>query len=641
MIYTDDFSSIYSLCSLGSLNQVIYWQTILPSLAENRYFTQLYIYDPEKKATRQISEAMNLKVVGQSEQSIFLCDKGDRQHSLYTWDEQRSRLQKRFTGELDMVKVEAKKGTCVMSCVHCRTEHEPNQPDFGKVDSENLFEIHELPFSYNGKGLIPGTIHKLYSLEGEQVEPITPDSLDVLSFCVADDGQEVYFVAQEKAGLDKENQQLFVYDVKTKHVQNIFPFETVHYMHCLCTQGENIYFTSADAEKYGYGQSPHLITMNRQTKAVTARECFDRSIGLDEITTDIKMGDHNLFACADQELTFGMTDRYHTHLYQVRDKQAEPLFDFEGSVLSFTGHRKRVYFIAQKTGGLDELYVYDGQHVEPITHFNAPYLAQAKPNLPIHFSVKNEEFGDLDAFIIEPQNYDSSKRYPAILDIHGGPRMAYGDGFFHEMQLWSSQGYFVVYGNPRGSAGRGDGFANARMGRMAYEPYDDLMTILDEAIRRYPAIDTDQLMVTGGSYGGYMTNWIVGHTDRFKAAVTQRSITNWVSQTLQTDVANVSFRRFFYHAEEFWDNIDMMWELSPLKYARQITTPLMFIHSADDLRCPLSQAIQLYNALKILNKETALNIFKEETHELSRSGKPANRFLRLKLITDWFDQHRS
>lgn len=147
----------------------------------------------------------------------------------------------------------------------------------------------------------------------------------------------------------------------------------------------------------------------------------------------------------------------------------------------------------------------------------------------------NTDGVDIDGFVMKPVGYEPGTRYPGILHIHGGPKMVFGPGFHHEMQLWAASGFFVCYCNPRGSCGKGNAFADLQ-GKYGEVDFRDLMEFTDEVLRRYPEIDADRMGVAGGSYGGFMTNWVIGHTDRFRCAVSQRSIANYVGDYLLSDI---------------------------------------------------------------------------------------------------------
>ena len=228
------------------------------------------------------------------------------------------------------------------------------------------------------------------------------------------------------------------------------------------------------------------------------------------------------------------------------------------------------------------------------------------------------------------------KKYPVILDIHGGPKTVSGPVFYHEMQHWAGKGYFVIFCNPTGSDGRGE-FMDIR-GKYGTVDFEDIMAFCDAALAQYPEMDADNCFETGGSYGGFMTNWIIGHTDRFRACASQRSISNWISFYGVSDIGVVFAED--QCAATVWPDPEKMWWHSPLKYADQVKTPTLFIHSFEDYRCPIDQGYQMYTALVAHGVETKMVCFKGENHELSRSGKPRHRIRRLKEITEWFDVHQ-
>ena len=203
------------------------------------------------------------------------------------------------------------------------------------------------------------------------------------------------------------------------------------------------------------------------------------------------------------------------------------------------------------------------------------------------------------------------------------------------MQYWANEGYFVFFCNPVGSDGRGNAFADIR-GKYGTIDYKNLMDFTDAVLEKYPQIDKKRIGETGGSYGGFMTNWIVGHTDRFACAATQRSISNWISFYGISDIG--TYFSTDQTAGNIYDKLDKMWEQSPLKYVDQVKTPLLFIHSDEDYRCPLSQGLQFYTALADRNHMVRMCVFHGENHELSRSGKPKHRVRRLTEITDWMNR---
>ena len=245
----------------------------------------------------------------------------------------------------------------------------------------------------------------------------------------------------------------------------------------------------------------------------------------------------------------------------------------------------------------------------------------------------NTDGVDIDGFVMKPVGYEPGKRYPGILHIHGGPKMVFGPGFHHEMQLWAASGFFVCYCNPRGSCGKGNAFADLH-GEVDFR---DLMEFTDEVLRRYPEIDADRMGVAGGSYGGFMTNWVIGHTDRFRCAVSQRSIANYMGDYLLSDIG------YYYVPDQQLGTIgehpERLWKASPLTYADRVKTPTLFIHADKDYRCTLANDLEMFAALKLHGVESKLCMFYGENHGLSREGKPSNRISRLSEILHWMEEH--
>ncbi len=249
---------------------------------------------------------------------------------------------------------------------------------------------------------------------------------------------------------------------------------------------------------------------------------------------------------------------------------------------------------------------------------------------------KSAAGNDLQGWIITPPGFDPAKRYPSILEIHGGPRTQYGNFFMHEFYYLAAQGYVVYFCNPRGGQGYGEAHSRAIWNNWGTVDYDDVMAWVDH-FEKLSYIDTDRMGVTGGSYGGYMTNWIIGHTDRFAAAVTQRSVSNLISMYGSSDF-NWAFQYEFGDLPP-WEDMDNYWRQSPIRYIGNAKTPTLVIHSEQDLRCAMEQGEQVFVALKRLGVATEMVRFPEEPHGLSRGGRTDRRVARLGHIARWFNRH--
>ena len=265
---------------------------------------------------------------------------------------------------------------------------------------------------------------------------------------------------------------------------------------------------------------------------------------------------------------------------------------------------------------------------------NEAYLAEHIVTTPERFTYKGYDNWDIHGWYMPP--VEKKDKHAAILYVHGGPQVAYGESFFHEMQALSAKGYGVIMINPRGSNTYGQNFVKSILGDYGNHDFDDLMMGVDYILETHPEVDADQLYVSGGSYGGFMTNWIVTHTDRFRAAVTQRSISNWISFYGTSDIGP------FFVEKQLLDDIhnpQRLWEMSPVAHAKNAKTPLLVLHGQSDLRCPQEQGEQMYMAMRKNNVPTKMILFPQSSHGLSRQGLPNLRQERLKAITDWFEEY--
>jgi dipeptidyl aminopeptidase/acylaminoacyl peptidase len=247
---------------------------------------------------------------------------------------------------------------------------------------------------------------------------------------------------------------------------------------------------------------------------------------------------------------------------------------------------------------------------------------------------KGPDENDLQGWIIKPPGFDPSKKYPSIMEIHGGPLTQYGKFFMHEFYYLAANGYIVYFSNPRGGRGYGEEHAKGIYGDWGGVDYGDLMAWADY-MEKQPYIDPKRMGVTGGSYGGYMTVWIIGHTQRFTAAVTQRCVSNFVSMWGSSDF-NWVFQKELGDKPPFED-LQNFWSHSPIAYIGNTRTPTLVIHNEGDLRCPIEQGEQVFVALKKLGVESEMVRFPDEFHGLSRTGRTDRRIARLNHILRWFD----
>lgn len=344
-----------------------------------------------------------------------------------------------------------------------------------------------------------------------------------------------------------------------------------------------------------------------------------------------------------QKVFFQIQKHGNTNLMSV-DLEGEHLrtiFGEQGVVAQFSLDRstRQVVYLLGEIRDPGQLWVKElhTDQCRKLTSLNQSLLNQIDFGQVEEVWFKGPAGNDLQGWILKPPYFDPSTKYPAILQIHGGPLLQYGNFFMHEFYYLAAHGYVVFFCNPRGGHGYGEEHAKAIYnGRWGTVDYEDLMAWTDY-IEKQPYIDSQRLGVTGGSYGGYMTNWIIGHTHRFKAAVTMRSVSNLISMWGSSDF-NWQFQETFDNKPPY-ESIEVLWEESPIKHFGNVRTPTLVIHSEQDLRCPLEQGEQVYVTLKKLGVDTEMVIFPDSSHGLSRDGRTDRRIVRLQHILRWFDKY--
>lgn len=369
---------------------------------------------------------------------------------------------------------------------------------------------------------------------------------------------------------------------------------------------------------------------------------FDRSCG-DQTGTDSRYGgggDALTFSPDGKKIYFLASDRGDTHIYNVDVNSRTVTQVTKGhrhvQSLSFDSTVTKCVFAAAAHMHPTDLFVMGECGCEErLTNVNEALLNEVALSEPQEFWYKGVDGWDIQGWIMKPTNFEEGKKHPLILEIHGGPHTQYGCSFFFEFQLLANHGFGVVFTNPRGSHGYGQTFVDVVRGDYGGNDYGDLMLAVDH-VEKLDWVDKERLGVTGGSYGGFMTNWIVGHTNRFKGAVTQRSISNWLSFYGVSDIG-YTFTEYEIGGNP-WDNVELLLKHSPISYVKNVKTPILVLHSEQDMRCPIEQGEQFYVYLKKLGVKTRMVRFPGANHELSRSGKPKLRLERLKHLVGWLEE---
>lgn len=528
-------------------------------------------------------------------------------------------------------------------------EEEPLKAVRGK-DYEAFDEV---PFWFNARGIINKKRRQIarVNLDGS-VGTLTGRFTDVIAWDLSPDKKKAAFVGRTYTDMEPRISGLYLLDLQSGKTMELVPQEKWSIGSVIFLDEDTLFYTALEDERRGLNSAYCLCHLEnlKEDESGSGLEMgqamdmlpFPDNDPMGGVGTDCLYGGGQKMKACGGNLYFTLNVRSQAVLVKMDRKGAvTAVDDKEGAVAAFDKEAGSTVVLAMRDMHLAELYRLDETTGEetPLTHRNDDYIASHRIEKPETFTMKDRDGVMLEGFVIKPAGFEKAaagQTFPGVLEMHGGPKVAFGPVFHHEMQVLSSKGYFVFYTNPRGSSGRGDAFADIN-GKLGTVDYNDFMDFTDEVVKRYPALSEKKIGICGGSYGGFMCNWMIGHTHRFAAAASQRSISNYVTKLLCTDIG-VPYNMPQIKADP-WSDPEKVWEVSPLKYAPNADTPTLLIESDEDYRCYQSGAIQMFNALCENGTPARLAFFHGENHELSRSGKPQNRVLRLKEILGWFERY--
>jgi dipeptidyl aminopeptidase/acylaminoacyl peptidase len=485
----------------------------------------------------------------------------------------------------------------------------------------------------------------LLDLKTKEVSLLTEGDRDYGSPAWSPDGTKITFVANLEENPDVSLvSDVYVMDLETKQKKKITHsngfFSTISFS----PDGQYLGFLGHEKEFQSATLTRVWVTQLATGETHCLTENLDVEVG-DVAIGDFHSGNVNpglMWAEDSEGFYFLMSDQGGTGIYfGSLDGSMYPIHlpdEHVYAVSMLTDTHEAIVGVSNSTDP-GELYHLDfrSQSRKQLTNVNEAWKDEVELSVAEPIRYKAPDGWDLHGWIMKPAGFEAGKKYPTILEVHGGPHAMYANTYFHEFQTLTAQGFVVLFTNPRGSHGYGQEFVDAVRGDYGGKDYLDVMAAMDYALDTFDFIDKNNLGITGGSYGGFMTNWAVSHTDRFKAAVTQRSISNWLSFYGVSDIG-------YYFSEwevkgDMGDNVEKLWEHSPIKYVADVNTPLLILHGEKDYRCPVEQAEQLFIALKKQGKTTKLVRFPGANHELSRSGDPALRIHRLEHIKNWFVEY--
>lgn len=502
--------------------------------------------------------------------------------------------------------------------------------------------IDRVSYKFNGRGFYENIRKHLFSVKANGGKPkqLTEGEFDVSIPKWSSDGKTIVFSSNLEPDADLLRRN-YLYRVDSKGGEPDKLTETLMSISGIAPnpKGEEIAFTGHDYRNGSGSNSEVWIYEKGEANPITLD--FDQDLGT-KLSCDIRVsspttnpswsGDYLYFTST----YTGVAGLYRIH--KVGGDVEKLIGDVNHSVETFDiNNEGLIAYTTLSTTEPIELWVMIDDKTKQLTDLNKKYKKKIQIMPHTRFSFKSNMGHEVEGWLMKPPDFDESKKYPLILHIHGGPRGAYGNSFFHEFQVLAAQGWAVMYINPWGSGGYYEEFQASLPGNYFEQDYDDLMKAVDEIIRRNKWVDKEKLGVTGGSYGGVMTNWIITHTDRFAAASTLRSITNWISFFGCSDIGWTFGKTEL--GGNFWEMEEEFMKRSPIRYVGNVKTPTQIIHSEEDYRCPMEQGEQLFTALKVLGVDTEFIRFPGESHDLSRAGKPKHRIERLEHMVRWFNKY--
>lgn len=506
--------------------------------------------------------------------------------------------------------------------------------------------IRGLPFKSDADGLLDGTRKQLFVVDadGTQLRQLTHGEYDVSAPSWSPDGTRIAFSARvEPSETQTAIADICTIDVASGALTRVTQGTGPMMLPAFSGDGREIAFIGHHHGDDGGGRFNYELLVapaaGGETRSLSAT--LDRSVG-DSIGGDLRSGASSApqWLPGDREILVQVCDDGSTSLRAfMRDGSAvRTVAGGERQIFGFSlAARTNAVAIAYSTPTVpNEIALVESYGAERVLTESNPWLAEKTVAAPKRYRPRADDGTVLDAWLLVPPGTKESAP-PLVLEVHGGPHAAYGATFFLEFQVLASAGIAVAYGNPRGSQSYGHAYANAILGDWGGIDVADVLRILDGALAQ-GRFDTSRIGVAGGSYGGFMATWLLGHSDRFAAGVSMRAVNDFISEIGASDIG--WFLEKELQATYEADAGRTLFERSPMRAAADITAPLLVEHSERDFRCPIDQGEQLFTILRRMGRTNAEFVrFTDTGHEMSRGGKPRSRVLRLRAIAQWFVRH--
>lgn len=530
-----------------------------------------------------------------------------------------------------------------------------DQPDDDKDPyvkyNEDVKVITELFYKLDGVGYFTERRPQLCivgAADGSEARQLTFGPYRVGSLTgISPDGEHILFTSMRGEGYDREawQQHLWSIPVEGGEPTLVAGGRLSVQSASFSPDGSQIAFTAAVAEEMGYDNVRLYVVGAAGGETREVAPGYDRTFANLALTDIAPAGQLPLTWSNDGSSIFAPVSLNGTvQLVKVNatsgDTEQLTTGDRVISTYSLDCRQGKAALAVADYLNPSDIYLFDlhSSTGQRLTEVNKELLAELELSQPERYTFQAESGPQVDGWVMKPVGFDPAKKTPAVLEVHGGPMMMYSCAFFFEFQLMASQGYAVIFTNPRGSQGYGEDFCKAIQYEWGNLDYADILAGLDAALQNNPWIDPERVAIGGGSYGGYMTAWAIGHTNRFKAAICGRPVIYWSAEVGTTDGGWLWMRRT--KGVKPW--VDDSWykQQSPWTYVENMQTPVLIEVQEGDLRCPIEQGQMLYTALKFLDKAPVRFVrYPNEFHGMSRNGQPWHRVHRLNQIADWLQQY--
>ncbi|MCK4873893.1 MAG: S9 family peptidase [Phycisphaerales bacterium] len=514
--------------------------------------------------------------------------------------------------------------------------------------------IEDITYRMDGDGYFNKQRFHLYIVDveaGTHRKVYDKDTLGYFSYDWSPNSREIAITTNRdrRAIINLWNFEILRLDVKTRKltkVQNVPPGikESV----CWSPDGKRLAYAGQDSKKTLWGcHNSHIFVCDAKRGGavkITAGDDYCLSATTLSDTAEAAFDANIRWAGNGKHILCKIGWRGESHIARVPAAGGRVAFLTAGhanwnfSDLSSDGTRAAATMQSHTKITEIHLVEFQGKQAKTgvLTKFNAPLWKQRRISEPTMKWLTTPDGTRVQVWMLKPPNFKTGKKYPAVLEIHGGPHAQYGSAFFHEFQVLAANGYVVFFSNPRGSKGYGEDHCAAIKGDWGNHDWHDVQAII-EYMKAQPFVDVKRMGVMGGSYGGYMTNWAIGHTNDFAGAITDRCVSNLVSMAGSSDFPNVPDE---YWEGCAWDRPEALWNQSPLKHLGNAKTPTLIIHSEGDLRCNIEQAEQVFTVLKMRKVQTRFVRYPRSTsHGMSRGGPTDMRIHRLGQILDWWKKY--